>query len=273
VKPEYTAESLRELYAVHAHSRTRHDQAENIRGVSAAVAKPLVNNMVPHLQSPLTPTEDSAIQPRDESEDDTIEQATFEDFQVARGTPEHLTTATPEEPTIEDLTTVSVTSKDVPLNTKTNPELYNASLKDSERVQWGFQQGGRIAGQDNPDYFPVFMGRWWSRTPEQIRSMPVRDRRRNMHRARIMETTLGEQKVGDEACSNCKAAGYDCWVYSARGQIEIKNPGDICARCRAHGTRGRCSLSKRTPETKSRPPKRKAPALCSTLRELRPRLL
>jgi hypothetical protein len=263
---------------VHAHSRTRQDQAKNIRGVSAAVAKPLVDNMVFRLQSPSTPTEDSAIQPRDESDDDTIEQATFEDFQLAHGTPEggtpeHSTTATPEEPAIEDLTTVSVTSKDIPLDAKINPELYNASLKDSERVQWSFQQGGRIAGQDNPDYFPVFMGRWWSRTEQQLRSMPVRDRRRNMHRARIMETTLGEQKVGDEACSNCRAAGYDCWVYSARGQIEIKNPGDVCARCRAHGTRGRCSLSKRTPETKPRPPKRKAPALCSTPRELRPQLL
>ncbi|SMY23194.1 unnamed protein product [Zymoseptoria tritici ST99CH_1A5] len=62
--------------------------------------------------------------------------------------------------------------------------------------------------------------------------------------ARIMCSDMGEQRYGEERCSRCIEAGFECWVYKDKGLAQ----GTACARCRKPGgvkTRGGCSISGR----------------------------
>jgi hypothetical protein len=120
---------------------------------------------------------------------------------------------------------------------------YYAGLGDSERVEPTYLNHSPYSVAD---HMPITKGKWWFRSEEELRSLSRQQRRRVMNAARIMETTLGEQRFGKDRCSKCEAQGYECWIYSDRGRAEVGKANVICARCRISNN-GSCSFSARAP--------------------------
>jgi hypothetical protein len=100
-------------------------------------------------------------------------------------------------------------------------------------------------GKTRESYTPTADGKWWSFNNEELEALTPNKRRDVGHIGRIMETELGEERVGDERCTACQRLDEECWVYSRKGSQQVSRPGDTCARCRLSARAGGCSLSKR----------------------------
>jgi hypothetical protein len=59
-----------------------------------------------------------------------------------------------------------------------------------------------------------------------------------------METTLGEQRIGDQRCEHCKANNTECWVYTGLAMGMVKYASPTYTRCREVAVKGGCSFSK-----------------------------
>lgn len=147
----------------------------------------------------------------------------------------------------------------VPQNTISTDETsaHNPDIADQTRIPWFWT---RRKSRDL--YTPVVAGKWWSRTPAQLQPMNEKEIRNIGHIARIMETELGEQKLGTERCQYCQANDEECWLYTSRGLTQITNPGQACARCRITPRTGGCSLSTRGPWTTRNPALPPMPPTC-----------
>lgn len=116
-------------------------------------------------------------------------------------------------------------------------------LADQKRLLWKWSKAkeNETGQQTSALYDPVIQGKWWSPKPER----PAKGNRVTevSHIGRIMETELGEQRLGKNRCDGCQENDHECWVYSKEGGNEMVNAGDDCARCRCK--RGvRCSFKK-----------------------------
>jgi len=65
------------------------------------------------------------------------------------------------------------------------------------------------------------------------------------HVGTIMETDMGEQRLGEDRCERCRRNNHECWVYSEGAGTYIKHALPTCARCRFTPGPGGCSLSPR----------------------------
>ncbi|KAF2817648.1 uncharacterized protein BDZ99DRAFT_21157 [Mytilinidion resinicola] len=65
------------------------------------------------------------------------------------------------------------------------------------------------------------------------------------HIARIMETELGGQLLGEKRCTQCKLKGFECWSYSKEALGQVNQRGVACARS-CHRPPRKCSLSPHT---------------------------
>jgi hypothetical protein len=128
------------------------------------------------------------------------------------------------------------------------------------RRQWNWST---IRQKSRDEYIPQSVGKWWFDCYIESRNIPQLSSR-SSHISRIMESELGVQLCGENACDNCRAEGAECWVYSENGRRQVIHPGSACARCRSRGPKETvCSASKRQPR------RRKAPGRPST-RDLLP---
>jgi hypothetical protein len=76
-------------------------------------------------------------------------------------------------------------------------------------------------------------------------------RARFSHTGRIMETELGEKKLGEDICEKCTERNEECWMYTIEGAQQISRPGSVCARCRVSFRE--CSVST-YPNRRASPP-------------------
>lgn len=113
----------------------------------------------------------------------------------------------------------------------------------TQRIPWHWRNQATAdhwVHHDTARWYGVTEAEYWLRRPENKK---VAD-----HVGRIMESELGEQRIGDQRCQACQDNDHECWVYSqaARGQVKHMTP--TCARCR-HVLRF-CSFSTRKTPTK-----------------------
>lgn len=131
-----------------------------------------------------------------------------------------------------------------------------AGLKASQKApaRWQHQQANE--------------GRWYYTSAEEYEAKATPARAVSDHIGLIMETTLGEQRLGDERCDGCREGDLECWVYSPLAQREVKSASTTCARCRFVPRKGGCSFSTRKKsvavETPPPGPRTLAPALTSS---------
>jgi hypothetical protein len=88
-------------------------------------------------------------------------------------------------------------------------------------------------------------GRWYFISEAEYEARGTAARAVSDHIGLIMETTLGEQRVGDQRCQHCKDNDEECWVYTDLAMRMVKYALPTCARCREVAVKGGCSFSKR----------------------------
>lgn len=128
-------------------------------------------------------------------------------------------------------------------------EDFNKSqIADQPRLPWNWSN----LGKNREAYTPTVVGKWWYRTSFELEQLTENRRNNFGHIFRIMETELGEQRLGDARCARCKTNNQECWVYSKEGAAQVSRPGDACTRCRVIAQMGGCSLSKRRKSHRNR---------------------
>lgn len=92
------------------------------------------------------------------------------------------------------------------------------------------------------------MGRWYYISDAEYEALPVPKQRNADHIGRIMESTLGEQRLGDQRCQQCQEGDTECWAYHPDAFKQVRYASTTCARCR-HAPHG-CSFSTRQQKRK-----------------------
>jgi hypothetical protein len=129
----------------------------------------------------------------------------------------------------------------------------SAQINDVVKRPWNWTYDG---SQERSAPRPTAVGKWWSMTQAVFDDPNTKAHiKRNFgHIGRIMETDIGEQRTGNEACDRCRQKGFECWVYREDALPQIWKPGSACARCRATIVKKGCSISTRKPQEKKGPP-------------------
>ncbi|KAL1641534.1 hypothetical protein SLS58_006040 [Diplodia intermedia] len=142
----------------------------------------------------------------------------------------------PAPPSNANTTTTTTTTNGL---TRTEYDLTQTASQ--PRLPWRWS-----ATKTSALYTSAVRDKWWSDLLAAEANAANANRRRAVsHVARIMETELGERRVGDAACLACRRHGRECWAYSYRGAQQISNSGRACARCRINIEGGGCSLTQR----------------------------
>ncbi|KAF2024853.1 hypothetical protein EK21DRAFT_117369 [Setomelanomma holmii] len=88
-------------------------------------------------------------------------------------------------------------------------------------------------------------GRWYFTSEAAYEAADGPDRKVSDHIGLIMETTLGEQRLGDQRCEHCQEDDLQCWVYTREAMKMVSRASTTCARCRFTPRKGGCSFSTR----------------------------
>ncbi|RAQ52551.1 hypothetical protein AFGD_004862 [Aspergillus flavus] len=162
-----------------------------------------------------------------------------------RARPSSASVAFPSTPAL----TVSPAAASPPVSPIMSREDFNKSqIADQPRLPWNWSN----LGKNREAYTPTVVGKWWYRTSFELEQLTENRRNNFGHIFRIMETELGEQRLGDARCARCKTNNQECWVYSKEGAAQVSRPGDACTRCRVISQMGGCSLSKRRKSHRNR---------------------
>ena len=88
-------------------------------------------------------------------------------------------------------------------------------------------------------------GRWYYISEVEYEARGKEARAVADHIGLIMETTLGEQRIGDQRCEHCRGNDTECWAYTGLAMGMVKYASTTCARCREVAVKGGCSFSRR----------------------------
>ncbi|PIG79426.1 hypothetical protein AARAC_010755 [Aspergillus arachidicola] len=162
-----------------------------------------------------------------------------------RARPSSASVASPSTPALP----VSPAAALPPISSIMSREEFNKSqIADQPCLPWNWSN----LGKNREPYAPTVVGKWWYRTSFELEQLTENRRRNFGHIFRIMETELGEQRLGDARRARCKTNNQECWIYSKEGAAQVSRPGDACTRCRVIAQMGGCSLSKRRKSHRNR---------------------
>lgn len=94
-------------------------------------------------------------------------------------------------------------------------------------------------------------GGWWWKSVNEMSAMKPQKRGRWSHIGLIMETTLGQQLIGDDRCRRCQQYNYECWRYNPQTSWLVKFSTPSCARCRVMAVAKGCNYSGGSGENES----------------------